>query len=142
MIHPKTGHDCRKTLPDRWGPVAREVTIKISECIGPVEDPQVWWAHVLPIGHTCGEGKDCLIACGWLTHGDSPANAVYMAYDLMSTYWEECKADDEGGIPHCWCIDTVKSFPWEDPPEHRRYVKCCRCEHAAHHLEFEDAPQV
>jgi hypothetical protein len=141
-VHPKTGHDSRTLKPDRWGPVPGEVSVKITACAGdPDNDPPMWWAHILPTGHTCSEDKNCMIACGWMTFGNSPANALYMAYDLMSTYWDECSAAKEGGVQHCWCIDTVLSMPWDDPPRNQRFIKCCRCDHHASLEEF-DAPEV
>ena len=97
----------------------------------------MWWAHILHTGHTCNEDKDCMIACGWLTFGDSPANAMHKAFDLMSTYWDECRADKEGGVQHCWCIDTAYSSPWDKPDRTTRYIKCCRCDHFAPLDEFE-----
>jgi hypothetical protein len=152
-IHPKTGHETAILKPDRWGPTAREVVIHIEHNNNEV-DGDIWFARIVPKDYTCKCEKPdpieyskgpcmCLFDVGWLTHGDSPANAMHMAFDLMSTYWDECRAEREGNVAHCWCVDTVMSMPWEDPPGNARYIQCCRCGHAASIKEFEkfDEPE-
>lgn len=132
VIHPVTTHETRRVTPLYDG-VPREVNIRLAPNSAYARTE--WYAHVLPVGHECTEGDDCVIACGWLTSGNSPAKALNMAYELMSLYWDECRADITGNTPHCWCQDTVYSLPESD--EHTQFLKCCRCDAMAAATEVE-----
>jgi len=134
-VHPKTGHDYRTPRPDTWK-LPKEINIRISQrCPDDELDCKVWYALLR------GDAE-------WsnLTWGDTPAQAAYMAFDLMKLLWDECSPENEWGgehYPHCYCRDVT------DGPTHvqlddsvGRYLQCCRCEQKTALSEFDGATDV
>jgi hypothetical protein len=121
VTHPQTGHECHRQKPNAWT-TPREVSFHLYRD----EADACWYAEI----H--GEDFD------HLAYGDTPGQAMFMAYDVMRILWDECSpASRTPSSPHCYCRDGTNTMP--DSTEVWRYVACCLCDVHTSVAEFEDA---
>lgn len=141
MIHPQTGHECRVPKHGDYAHPKDGFTVSVSKelpcdtykdedrtcdrgtkgCIfdhvTDVDD-DIWYAQI--VGKT-EDGE----RWSQMTYGQTEAEAVFMAYDIVKVMWGECHSfkHEDGLYPHCYCRDVTNSFD----EQVTQYMQCCRC---------------
>lgn len=142
MKHPTTGHESKARKSDDFKfPANLTITITQSLCdpqpflscvcprgtascpnlhIEPDEEG-IWFAEIRELGAPYPDFTDPAALYN-LTLGRSPAEAAYMAYDVLKLLTDECV---DPTVPHCHCGENKAHIEddhvWE-------YVGCCLCD--------------